>query len=77
MHREPRVQEAEAQVVECFDCLPKITSQELAQLHSVKIGILRSAFSTSQKMDVNSGISALTHTARLTNSLARSLLIEW
>ena len=39
---------------------------------SVKNGILRSACSTSQKMDANLGISALTHTARLTNSLARS-----
>ena len=73
MHREPRVLEAEAQVVECFDCLARITSKKLAPLHSVKIGILRSACSTSQKMDVNSGISALTHTARLTNSPARSL----
>ena len=49
------------------------TSKELAPLHSVKNGIFRSACSTSPKMDANLGISALTHTARLTNSLARSL----
>ena len=36
-------------------------------------GILRSACSTSPKMDANLGISALTHTARLTNSPASSL----
>ena len=73
MHREPRVSEAEAQVRKWFDCRARITSKELAQLHSVRNGILRSACSTSQKMDENLGISALTHTAWLTNSLARSL----
>ena len=53
----------------------RITSKELAQLHPVKNGILGSSCSTSPKMDVNLGMSALTHTARLTNSLARSLEI--
>ena len=73
MHREPEVLEAEAQVGKWLDCRARITSKELAQLHSVKNGILRSACSTSQKMDANWEISALTHTARLSNSLARSL----
>ena len=73
MHREPEVLEAEAQVREWLDCRARITSKELAPLHSVKNGILRSACSTSQKMDVNLGMSALTHTARFVNSLARSL----
>ena len=72
MHREPEVREAEAQVEECLDCPARITSKELAQLHHVKNGIHRSACSTSPKMDVNLGISAITHTASLTNSLARS-----
>ena len=67
-----RVQEAEAQVGKWLDCRARITSQELAQFHSVKNGILWSACSTSQKMDVNLGISALMRTARLTNSQARS-----
>ena len=40
---------------------------------SVKSGILQSACSTSLRMDADSGKSALTHTARLTNSLAWSL----
>ena len=72
MHREPRVLEAEAQVGKWLDCRARITSKELAQLHFVKNGILRSACSTRQKMDVKLGIRVLTHTARLTNSPARS-----
>ena len=55
MHREPRVLEAEAQVGKWLDCSARITSKELAQLHSVKNDILRSACSTSPKMDANFG----------------------
>ena len=55
------------------DCRGRITSKELAQLHSVKNGIFRSGCSTSPKIYANLEISALTHTARLTNSLARNL----
>ena len=36
MHRETEVPEAEAQVEECFDCPGRITSKELATIHSVK-----------------------------------------
>ena len=72
MHREPRVLEAEAQVRKWLDCRARITSNDFAQLHSVKNGIFRSACSTKQKMNANLGISAITHTDRLTNSLARS-----
>ena len=77
MHREPEVPEGRVPVVECLDCRARITSKELAQLHSVKIGILWSACSTSQKKDADLGKSALTHTARLTNSFARSLKEWW
>ena len=73
MHREPRVLEAEAQVGKWLDCRARITSKELAQLHSVKYGILRSACCTSQKSGANLGISALTHTVKLTNRPARNL----
>ena len=73
MHREPRVLEAEAQVGKWLDCRARITSKELAPLLSVKNGILRSAWSTSQKMDADLGISALMRTARLMNSLAKGL----
>ena len=54
-----------------LDCRARITSKELAPLHSVEIGILRNAGSTSPQMDANLGISVLTHTVRLTNSLAK------
>ena len=48
MHREPEVLEAEAPVVECPRWpLARITSKELAPLHSVKSAILQSACSTS------------------------------
>ena len=72
MHREPRVLETEVQVGKWLDFRARITSKELAQLHSVKNGIPWSACSTSPTMDANWEISALTHTARLTNSQARS-----
>ena len=73
MHREPEVLEAETQVVKWLGCRARIISMELAQLHPVKNGILRSACSTSQKMDADSGKSALMHTARLMNSQAKGL----
>ena len=63
MHREPEVLEAEAQVGKWL----------LAPLHSVESGILQSACSTSQKMDADLVKSALVHTARLMNSLAKGL----
>ena len=72
MHREPEVPEAEAQVGIWFDCRARITSKELAPLHSVKNGILRSACSTSQKMDTDLEIIALMHTARLMNGFCES-----
>ena len=55
MHREPEVLEAEAQVGECLDCRSRVTSKELAPLHSVKSGILQSGCSTSPKMDADLG----------------------
>ena len=39
MHREPEVPEERVPVVECFDCPARITSKELAPIHSVKNGI--------------------------------------
>ena len=55
MHREPEVLEAEAQVRKWLDCRARIASNELAPIHSLKSGILRSACSTSQKRDAGSG----------------------
>ena len=55
MHREPEVPEAEAQVEECHDCRARITSKELAPIHSVKNGISQNACSTSPRMDADVG----------------------
>ena len=73
MHRELEVLEAKAQVEECFDCPARITSKELAPIHSVKNGILQNACSTSPRVDADLGESALMRIARLKSSLARSL----
>ena len=73
MHREPEVLEAEAQVGKWLDCRARISSKELAPLHSVKNGILQNACSTSQKRDAGLVKSALMRVARLTNSLAKGL----
>ena len=76
MHREPEVLEAEAQVGKSLDCRARITSKELAPLHSVKSGILQNAGSASQKMGTDLRRSALMHTARLMNIQAKGLK-EW
>ena len=73
MHREPEVLEAEAQVEKCLDCPARITSKELASTHFVKGGTLQNAWSTCPRMDADLEKSALMHTARLTNSLAKGL----
>ena len=51
MHREPEVREAKVRVEECLDGPARITSKELAPIHSVKSGILQNACSTSPRMD--------------------------
>ena len=71
MHREPSVPEAEAQVEEWLDCRARITSKELAPIHSVKNGTLQSACSTSPRMDADLGKSAFMRIARLMNSQAK------
>ena len=71
MCREPEVPQARLPVEECFDCPARITSKELAPIHSVKNGILQYACSTSRRMDADLGNSALLRIARLMNSLAK------
>ena len=73
MHREPEVQEAEAQVEKWLDWRARITKMELAPFHSVKSGILQSACSTRQKMHADLEKSDLMRIARLMNSLAKGL----
>ena len=70
MRREPEVPEAEAQVGKWFGCLARITSKELAPLHSVKSGILQNVCSASPRVDAGFGFMRI---ARLTNSLAKGL----
>ena len=67
-HREPEVPEEEVPVVECLDCPARITSKELAPIHSVKSGTLQNACSTRPRVVVGLGKSARMHTARLMNS---------
>ena len=73
MHREPEVPEARVPVEECFDGPARMTSKELAPIHSVKNGILQNACYTSPRAVVDLGKSALMRIARLKNSLAKGL----
>ena len=73
MHREPEVPEARVPVEECYDCPARITSKELAPIHSVNNGILQNACSTSPRLDAGWVKSALMRIARLKNSLAKGL----
>ena len=73
MRREPEVPEERVSVVECFDCPARITSKELAPIHSVKSGTLQNACSTRPKRDAGLVKSALMHIVRLKNCLAKGL----
>ena len=56
-----------------FDGHARNTSKELASTRSVKSGTLQNACFTSPKKDADLEICALMHTAKLMNSLAKSL----
>ena len=71
MRREPEVPEARVPVVECLDGLARITSMELAPIHSVKNGILQNACSTSPRVFADLVKSSLMRIARLTNRFAK------
>ena len=58
---------------ECLDCRARITSKELAPIHSVNGGTLQNACSTSPRMDADLEKSALMRIARLMNSPAKGL----
>ena len=58
-------------MVECLDGPARITSKELAPIHSVKNGIPQNACSTSPGVVADLEKSALMRIARLTNSLAK------
>ena len=65
MRREPEVPEAKVPAEECFDCHARITSKELAPIHSVKSGTLQNACCTRPRVVADLGESALMHIARL------------
>ena len=71
MRREPEVPEAGVAAVERLDGPARITSKELAPIHSVKSGTLQNACSRRPRVVAEMGKSALTRIARLMNSLAK------
>ena len=73
MRREPEVPEARVLVVECLDGHARITSKELAPIHSVKSGILQNACPRSPRVVADCVKSALMRIARLKNSPAKGL----
>ena len=73
MRREPAVPEERVPLVECSDCLARITSNELAPIHSVKNSIFQYACCTSPRMVADLGKSAFTRIARLMNSRVKGL----
>ena len=70
-HREPEVPEDRVPVVEFLDGHGRITSKELAPIHSVKSGTLQSACSTSPRVVADLAKSARMHIVRLMNNLVK------
>ena len=58
-------------VVECFDCLARMTPKEIAPFHSVSSGTLQNARSTRPRVVAVLVKSAHMRIVRLTNSLAK------
>ena len=70
-HREPEVPAEEVPVVECLGGHARITSKELAPIHTVKSGTLQNACSTRPRVVVGLVKSALMYIARLMNSRSK------
>ena len=60
-------------MVECFDGLARITSKELAPIHSVKNGTLQNAYSARPRVVAVLEKSARMYTVRLMNNLVKGL----
>ena len=71
MRREPEVPEEKVPVVECLDGHARITSKELAPIHSVKSGTLQNACSTRTRVVADLDKSACMHIVRLMNNLVK------
>ena len=69
--RGPEVPEAEVPAVERLDGPARITSKELAPIHSVKSGTLQNAFSTRPRVVNGLRKSARMHIVRLMNNLVK------
>ena len=61
------------EVVECLDGHARITSKELAPIHSVKSDTIQNACSTRPRVVVGLGKSAHLHIVRLMNNLVKGL----
>ena len=71
MRREPEVPEERVRVVEWLDGPARITSKELAPIHSVKSGTFQNACSFRPRAVADLGKSARINIARLMNSPAK------
>ena len=71
MRREPEVPEEKFPAVECLDGHARITSKELAQIHSAKSGTLQNACSTRPRVVADLVKSARMHIVRLMNNLVK------
>ena len=71
MRREPEVPEARVPMVECLDDPARITSKELAPIHSVKSGTLQKGCSTRPRAVADLGKSARMHIVKLMNNLVK------
>ena len=71
MRRKPEVPEERVPVVECLDGPARITSKELAPIHSVQSGTLQKACSTRPRVVADKGKSARMHIVRLMNNLVK------
>ena len=71
MRRKPEVPGEEVPVVECLDCPARITSKELAPIHSVTRGTLQNACSARPRVVADLVKSARMHIVRLMNNLVK------
>ena len=71
MRREPEVPEERVPVVESLDGPARITSKELAPIHSVKSDTLQNACSTRPRVVADLEKSVLMHIVRLMNNLVK------
>ena len=71
MRRESEVPEERVPVVECLDGPARITSKELAPIHSEKNGTLQNACSTRPRLVADLSKSAHMHIVRLMNNLVK------